>query len=948
MSSVKKELIEYLKDNIKTYLDSGNELLNNLEILSFSEIINKLNEILKMEEEEIDKLKTEGDLTIVKERQLSKFAKDVTEIIFFKTTDFTFEDNIKILCDNKYVGFGFFSNLNENMHFENSFSDTIYYQLYLSLAIYYKDFYGRFSDNEEALILLFKFYRDNENRYTEKDKNLIVEAIYNHITNAGTPTDFGFAYGGIEIIKKYISKIPVEMVIKILDSYEFFRVVNNNVYRHQIYCVIKFSRINKVDKMYYKFWYLDSLLIANVLNPILNEIKSNNIFVLSDLTYEKNLMSNEIELYELDNGIKSYWTNNKNELNILDNRKFIIDTNISIAITLNKTNNIIISKGPYLNNSPQMHFTFEEDNWILDEIDTKKKYIELKNFLMEDNDSHSNIKNSTDDKKSSFSLMYISNFRGIKNQLINFDHKFHFNSDKITIFEGKNNIIPHFYNPSVYSLTCIVGKNGTGKSSIVNFLKDYFFILMKMLIDGVVECDSGYLKETDVINKLIDKDCEFFIVFSLDNKPYFISNMKPDKIDSSEVDIEGFSNGIILNESELSKVIYLSNMFSFHPELIKQFEENGKIDDKIYSQSQKLFFNSRQVDYSELSSVNQKITQINLNHHSQIINKDLVYQLVFLYFINQNQNECKHIQFDFINDLSITNPSTQDTKSITFNSNWNFKEFLNQYSKFLRGVDSKIIYFSSGEYAKFSFFSKIYWCLHGHTNYFDTLLDTLVEQMQFDKNIIKSDFSQDHVIKENEFSLIFIDEGELYYHPEWQRLYIYELMKFIEILEIRSSLQIVITSNSPFILSDILTEDIVYLSSSANVVNERTLAENIHRLLTDDFYMSYTIGENSRLFIEEIIEVINSNNDDTIKTFLKKYYNQLDKNEWYEKIFILINKIAEPIYRNKLTEMLNNSKKLSPTKLNKLELELSVIKQKEHEIQKEIDYLKESGNNDIH
>lgn len=43
------------------------------------------------------------------------------------------------------------------------------------------------------------------------------------------------------------------------------------------------------------------------------------------------------------------------------------------------------------------------------------------------------------------------------------------------------NKIPDFYGKEVYSLSCIVGKNGTGKTSIVDFLRETFFKLIRVI-----------------------------------------------------------------------------------------------------------------------------------------------------------------------------------------------------------------------------------------------------------------------------------------------------------------------------------------------------------------------------------------------------------------------------------------------------------------------------------
>lgn len=85
--------------------------------------------------------------------------------------------------------------------------------------------------------------------------------------------------------------------------------------------------------------------------------------------------------------------------------------------------------------------------------------------------------------KMTFSLLYLENYRGIDSLAVELDHQFSFDTDtaalkKLTETENK---IPDFYGKEVYSLSCIVGKNGTGKTSIVDFLRETFFKLIRVI-----------------------------------------------------------------------------------------------------------------------------------------------------------------------------------------------------------------------------------------------------------------------------------------------------------------------------------------------------------------------------------------------------------------------------------------------------------------------------------
>lgn len=95
---------------------------------------------------------------------------------------------------------------------------------------------------------------------------------------------------------------------------------------------------------------------------------------------------------------------------------------------------------------------------------------------------------------------------------------------------------------------------------------------------------------------------------------------------------------------------------------------------------------------------------------------------------------------------------------------------------------------------------------------------------------------ENETIVENDSAILFIDEGDLYYHPEWQRLYISDLCKIIE-EAVPCNLQIIIATNSPFILSDIFEDNIIFLSEEGESTesHEQTFGQNIHTLLKKDF-----------------------------------------------------------------------------------------------------------------
>ncbi len=110
---------------------------------------------------------------------------------------------------------------------------------------------------------------------------------------------------------------------------------------------------------------------------------------------------------------------------------------------------------------------------------------------------------------------------------------------------------------------------------------------------------------------------------------------------------------------------------------------------------------------------------------------------------------------------------------------------------------------------------------------------------------------------------IILDEIELYYHPDWQRRYISDLLDYIgkinpDNLSTFKGINITFLTHSPYILSDIPNTNILYLEQGGDTSKDKndfkTLGANIHEMLTNSFFMDKTIGEYSISLIQEIID----------------------------------------------------------------------------------------------
>lgn len=185
---------------------------------------------------------------------------------------------------------------------------------------------------------------------------------------------------------------------------------------------------------------------------------------------------------------------------------------------------------------------------------------------------------------------------------------------------------------------------------------------------------------------------------------------------------------------------------------------------------------------------------------------------------------------------------------------------------------------------------------------------------------------------------IVLDEIELYYHPEYQRNYLSNLLTNIQNIGLRNidHINIVFSTHSPFILSDISSTSILHLKDGApyfHEIQEETFGANIHELLANDFFLENGfMGEfakrkindtikflsyyvNRRRLTEEFNEVVdNEATDDEYYKFQRSALqseNSFLENQIrnWDKDFhrIIINLIGERTLRTKLEEMYNHA-----------------------------------------
>lgn len=146
--------------------------------------------------------------------------------------------------------------------------------------------------------------------------------------------------------------------------------------------------------------------------------------------------------------------------------------------------------------------------------------------------------------------------------------------------------------------------------------------------------------------------------------------------------------------------------------------------------------------------------------------------------------------------------------------------------------------------------------------------------------------------------IFLVDEGDINLHPDIQIGLINNLGRFLEVFYSGMKFHIIFTSNSPFMLSDIMHTNIIYLEKNEKIENTyksintiKTFGANINDLLINNFFMENIVGEFATKRINQIIkDLSDGNNGNLDRRFIKKN----------------IELIADDLIRNKLMEIYIN------------------------------------------
>ena len=563
----------------------------------------------------------------------------------------------------------------------------------------------------------------------------------------------------------------------------------------------------------------------------------------------------------------------------------------------------------------------------------------------------------------------VQEYMNIGNTGFNFSHQHqieYIEKNKIKYLDDKGVLKSNKLFPENLNITAIVGKNGSGKSSLVKLCEEIFYHSKNVKnIIIVYKIQEQLYYYSDIKGMVVDPIIEYtdelmfeFISYIAENPYPFSSREKFHEVNMDELFDTSFrtvtfnTNFIVRATLKLMDEVELSS-FVFKPEKI--IITDIYIDEIIFD----LKDNITQVIVAEHLDI---LSESIKNNEAEIDSLFKLNNIIFSDLEDDFFNLIMEKTQKSIDDFMLLDMEDMEDMEV-FNSN--FDDGMNHFD-FMNYIDA---FFSLNKKSMPENIDEFYEILKEREFNVSTTSEINQEKLLKEyRNYFNYDFEDTNQRKFHHLShgqkslygqminllykvdlspeksfLFFLDEPDLSLHPEWQKSFINE---FINMFSSRNqNIHLIFTTHSPFLISDLEQKNIVFLDKEKDGMckimdglssKKQTFGTNIHTLLSDSFFMEKGLmGEFAQRKIEEIfIEykflLKNAN------TFKKGVNNGFELNYLIEKIkeFENIQMIIGDVYlanvvQNHIDEMkqiiyVDNAKEI---KINKLKDEIKRLEE---------------------
>lgn len=490
-----------------------------------------------------------------------------------------------------------------------------------------------------------------------------------------------------------------------------------------------------------------------------------------------------------------------------------------------------------------------------------------------------------------------------------------------------------------------------------NFLKDNFILLQKF--KNVIQfTNNGSLTDLFMIN------IEIFNRISEQDLPDYHDLLSEQDLQTYVLDIQQYFSDdtykkiefILLHTYKFNFNTY--NLFQLYSIYNKHWIEYFKIDEKDLATHKpditfeyNLFYyiltkSFKTIRYPKYNSLNRVDTIEHFAAHLHLSQNTINFHKEFLRKISDEDDS--HISIKIRQSLTILELAIKDPvndlilfyKEIIGNPGYINFNTLNNYIHRLKDTKDQILFLpprifdtdillksvsnikedinikriSSGEYQKNAIISSIIY----HLKNLDSI-ESIPEESSETLKVIKlaATYSFKNIY-------IILDEIELYFHPEYQRLFISELLNRISKTNFKNikNINLLFVTHSPFILSDIPKSNVLFLEKGkpAIAMSENTFAANIHTLLQHGFFLnSVPIGNFAK---------------DKINYFFNLLHKGITTDKFGNDLYDQIILVSEPFIKSQLLKLYND-----------LQNNISTFENIIRNLQEEVRKLKE-GNND--
>jgi len=546
--------------------------------------------------------------------------------------------------------------------------------------------------------------------------------------------------------------------------------------------------------------------------------------------------------------------------------------------------------------------------------------------------------------------LWVAEYKNIKNQGFNFspDFKCEYNekSNKLTIDNNEDyqSIFPsNIYNINV---TAIVGENGSGKSSLLELLINTKYNFLKSFIK-IIKTEETVFIYTNIKNLSIPEDKKF--------KLCKIENI-PQKICSDNYFI--YENSIYPKENGLFSTLKIDKIKNILYYI--QRKESYQKEFGSYFNPDTIEIANKNIDYNNDNKWFSKIRDSlnNLATSLKSTKKIFIYKIYYYILTKIAQNSINSPAFTDLKTLE--DMRQQIDKYLTKNINNDKKdELLKQLKKLLQYIEyiteiddfDKYVEYSGNEFTysfrvNENFIIKHFFIIKNLPECFqEDFIDTIKEIRYSDlssgeKSILNIIFYVEKIIQNNvsEKYVFLLDEPDNELHPNWQKKLLYYLIETFK--DRKQNIHFILTTHSPFLLSDLPKENIIFLEKGKQVYpNIETFGANIHTLLSHAFFMDKgLIGEFAKNKINEIINFSKKVEDENNKE--KPNFNNLKENyENNKKIFwniysIIGEEYLKQVIKNHLIEIekiLLGKDKAKQQKIKRLQTELNKLQEESND-----------------